>query len=153
MDSRQRGVGNTTIDEMKEVTAVLHDSNMKFERFMVGVYGNYMKFTAPPQPIFIIVLGRPSTPSTLLRRHGFARDATESSQRLRRTDLCAARVELPGCDEFCPLKRLVALPNCYGLNFGLCDRVFCQLVSCNRQEYKVQILYMGYTKQCDEAEQ
>ncbi|KAJ1372851.1 hypothetical protein KIN20_035135 [Parelaphostrongylus tenuis] len=67
--------------------------------------------------------------------------------------LCAARVELPGCDDFCPLKWLVALPSCYGLNFGLCDRVFCQLVSCNRQEHKVQILYMGYTKQCDETEQ
>ncbi|KAJ1346015.1 hypothetical protein KIN20_000679 [Parelaphostrongylus tenuis] len=71
----------------------------------------------------------------------------------RRTDLCAALVELPGCDDFCPLKWLVALPSCYGLNFGLCDRVFCQLVSCNRQEHKVQILYMGYTKQCGETEQ
>ncbi|KAJ1369842.1 hypothetical protein KIN20_031421 [Parelaphostrongylus tenuis] len=71
----------------------------------------------------------------------------------RRTDLCAARVELPRCDDFCPLKWLVALPSCYGLNFGLCDRVFCQRVSCNRQEHKVQILYMGYTKQYGETEQ
>ncbi|KAJ1367552.1 hypothetical protein KIN20_028487 [Parelaphostrongylus tenuis] len=78
---------------------------------------------------------------------------TRSDAKLRRTDFCAACVELPGCDDFCPLKWLFALPSCYGLNFGLCDRVFCQLVSCNRQEHKVQILYMAYTKQCGETEQ